>query len=362
MKTLKLVFHAFRDLAVRYLPNRKNDFAFAFLVHPRDIADVYRKYPFVKYLPEALLLSALKYFWPVVLSEVEGVKDKNGRSVRGVIITLPLTAQQMLDDRNLAKKKILDAIKLAEKFGVFITGLGAFTSSITDGGKEICQFSKTFITNGNSLTAATAVSAVEKIVKSVKKKNQRKKIVLAVVGATGSIGGAVSKMLASKGDFSLMILAGRTPENLKKLNEEIKEIIPAKNAAKIKITADIKAITKADIVVVATSAKEAIIKPEYLKKNAIVYDITQPRNTSLEIKEERKDVKFIEGGLIFTPGVNYHFNFGIPKETAFACLAETMILAAERIDDHFSLGKVGPEKIKKITDLATEYNFYPYDF
>ncbi len=68
MKTLIVILHAFRDLIVRWLPNlRKGEYCFAFLVHPRDINDVYRKYPFAKFLPEKLLLLGLKHFWPVVL-------------------------------------------------------------------------------------------------------------------------------------------------------------------------------------------------------------------------------------------------------------------------------------------------------
>ncbi|MEK7657781.1 MAG: hypothetical protein AAB366_01150 [Patescibacteria group bacterium] len=56
MKSLILVFHAFRDLLIRHLPNlREKENSFAFLVHPRDTKDVYRKYPFAEYLPENML-------------------------------------------------------------------------------------------------------------------------------------------------------------------------------------------------------------------------------------------------------------------------------------------------------------------
>ena len=360
MKSIILVLHAFRDLFIRWLPNfHKKEYAFAFLVHPRNILDVYRKYPLAKYLPENILIFVLRRFWPVILAETEGLKDKAGNPVRGWIITLPLTAEQMLEDRILAGKKILDGVKLAEKMGSAIIGLGAFTSSLTDGGNSIMSSAKISVTNGNALTAGVTVSAIEKIIKDLRKKNPRKRINLAIVGATGSIGSAVAQILALKMKSGSLVLIGRTPENIEKLKNEIKEI---GSAAKITIGVELKDIVKCDIVVVSTSAKGAVIQPEHLKKNAIVYDISQPKNTSEKIKNERPDVKFIDGGLVKTPEINYHFNFGIPKETAFACLAETMILAAERIDGHFSLGKVGPEKIKKITALAAKYNFYPYDF
>lgn len=64
MKTIKLILHAFRDLVIPFLSNfNKNQYAFAFLVHSRDISDVYRKYPFAKFLPEKMLLFGLRHFW-----------------------------------------------------------------------------------------------------------------------------------------------------------------------------------------------------------------------------------------------------------------------------------------------------------
>ena len=44
--------------------------------------------------------------------------------VKGFILTVPLTAKQMLEDREFAVKRIIDTIKLAEKLAK-IVGLGA---------------------------------------------------------------------------------------------------------------------------------------------------------------------------------------------------------------------------------------------
>ncbi len=352
MKPIVLILAAFRDLIIRHLPRMRKKGGFAFIVHPRNIPDVYRKYPFLKILPVPILEWFLRHYWPVVLSQVEGLKDENGKIVRGWIITISLTAEQMLKNKNFAKKKILQAVKLAEKMGVIIAGLGAFTSSITNGGKDLINKTKIFITNGNSLTAGISVNEVEQIIKSC-----QSKITIAVIGATGSIGGVVSKVLASENNFDSLILIGRTPSHLEELKNEIIKINSPK---KIKITTDINSMKIADVIIVATNARDAIIQPKHLKRNAIIYDITQPRNTSKEVENQRKDVKLIDGGLVRTPGINYHFNFGLPLETAFGCLTETMILAAENINKHYSLGKVEIKKVKEITKLAEKYNFKPY--
>lgn len=352
MKPIKLIICAFRDLIIRHLPVMRKKGGFAFIVHPRNIPDVYRKYPFLKILTIPLLEWFLLHYWPVVLSEVEGMKTLDGKPVKGWIITIPLTAEQMLNNRELAKKKILQAVKLAEKMGATIAGLGAFTSSITDGGRDLLGETEIFITNGNSLTAGISAQEVEKIIMSCQNKTT-----IAIIGATGSIGSAVSKILASKNNFDSLVLIGRTPEHIEELKNLIKQF---NNSVKIITTTDIKDIINADIVIVATNSKDAIIYPEYIKQNAIIYDITQPRNTSKEVEEKRKDVKLIDGGLVKTSGINYHFNFGIPLETAFSCLAETMILAAENINRHYSLGKVETEKVEEISNLAKKYNFHPF--
>ncbi|KKQ23003.1 MAG: hypothetical protein US36_C0006G0002 [Candidatus Wolfebacteria bacterium GW2011_GWC1_37_10] len=64
MKNFKLIIHAFRDLIIHWLPNfKKKEYAFAFLVHPRNIEDTFRKYPFFRHLPENFLLWFLRNFW-----------------------------------------------------------------------------------------------------------------------------------------------------------------------------------------------------------------------------------------------------------------------------------------------------------
>ncbi|MCR4284149.1 MAG: hypothetical protein NUV64_02420, partial [Parcubacteria group bacterium] len=65
MKTVILIFHAFRDLSIRRLPRFKKQGGFAFLVHPRDIKDVYRKYPFASFFSEKWVKKFLKFYWPI---------------------------------------------------------------------------------------------------------------------------------------------------------------------------------------------------------------------------------------------------------------------------------------------------------
>lgn len=111
--------------------------------------------------------------------------------------------------------------------------------------------------------------------------------------------------------------------------------------------------------IAVTSAVDFLIEPEDLKAGAIVCDVARPRNVSREVASKRKDVLVIEGGVIKVPGnVDFHFDFGFPPQTSFACMAETMILALEKRYENFTLGrKLTIEQIDTISQLARKHDF-----
>jgi fatty aldehyde-generating acyl-ACP reductase len=73
----------------------------------------------------------------------------------------------------------------------------------------------------------------------------------------------------------------------------------------------------------------------------------------------RKDVLVIEGGVVEVPGdVNFNFNFGFPPGTAYACMAETMILALEKRYVSYTLGRdLTIEQVEEIDRLAKKHGF-----
>jgi len=330
---------------------KPNNIKFAFLVHPRGVDDIRKKYFFAKFIPAGILKLVIKFLNPRVASIIKGLKDKKGNEIRGLIIAVLLTPSQMLSlKRSFVQKKIIKAIKLAEKKGAKIVGLGAFTSSVTNGGLDLVGKTKIGITNGNSLTAAVALEDIAKIIRKNNLSIENDKF--AIVGATGSIGSLVAKSLAKNGCKNIL-LVGRTPENLEKLKREIKKINQICEAMTSVQISDIK---KTDLIILATAASAAVIKPEYLKTRSIIYDITQPANIDKNVFE-KNDAVIIKGGLIKTPGIDYHLDFGLPKETAFACLTETMLLSRNYKFKNFSLGKANSDQAQEIYYLFKESAF-----
>lgn len=126
------------------------------------------------------------------------------------------------------------------------------------------------------------------------------------------------------------------------------------------ITKDLKkAIKRADIIVAVSGAAEALIEPGDLKPGAVVCDVARPRDVSVAVVKERKDVLIIEGGVVEVPGdVNFNFNFGFPPRTSYACMAETMILCLEGRFENYSLGRdISLAQVDEISRLARKHGF-----
>ncbi|MCL6624776.1 MAG: hypothetical protein K6T17_09215, partial [Fimbriimonadales bacterium] len=88
-------------------------------------------------------------------------------------------------------------------------------------------------------------------------------------------------------------------------------------------------------------------------------DVARPRDVSRRVAEERPDVLVLEGGIVEVPGdVNFGFDFGFPPRMAYACMAETMILALENRPEPFTLGKkVSVAQVEEIRRLAEKHGF-----
>jgi len=121
-----------------------------------------------------------------------------------------------------------------------------------------------------------------------------------------------------------------------------------------------QALRSADIVVAVTSSIDTIIEPQDLKPGAVVCDVARPRDVSVKVANERPDVLVIEGGVVDVPGndVQFNFNFGFPPGTAYACMAETMILALEERCENYSLGRdLTVSQVREIHRLGKKHGF-----
>lgn len=325
---------------------------FAFIIHPIEIADIYRKFPLLEKLPANFVEKTFRYLPAMKVSHIEGVKSEWGE-VEGYFIACPLTTKQLLTlPAEVSIKKIIEAVKVAEKLGAQIVGLGAMTSVVGDAGITVAENSNIPVTTGNSYTVASAVEATLNAAELMDIDINLASV--AVLGATGSVGSIVARLMARKCKY-LMLLA-RNNERLTKLARTIMY----ESGVAVEVSSLSKnLLKKADIIISVTSSMDTVINPDDLKPGAVICDVARPRDVSFAVQKSRKDVLVIDGGVIKVPGpVNFNFNFGFPEGLAYACMAETMILALENRWECFSLGRdLSYEGVEEIKALAEKHGF-----
>lgn len=329
---------------------------FAFIIHPLTAADFCRKFPLLKYAPERLVEGVMRAIPPIHASNITGVRSILGEEVEGIFVACPLTARQMVHyPEKYVLKKIIEACKKAEKLGADIIGLGAFTSVVGDKGITISKALDIPVTTGNSYTVATALEgtllAAEQM--DLNLKNEQ----ISVIGATGSIGKACAKILAERA--TRINLLARNRDNLMELADELTADHPGLQVKCYTPEEIGTCLRQSRIVLTASGAVGELIQPEMLRPGSVVCDVARPRDVAVRVAQKRDDLLVIEGGVVMVPGpVDFHFDFGFPPRTSYACMAETMILALEGRYECYSLGpELELAKIQEIADLANKHGF-----
>jgi predicted amino acid dehydrogenase len=271
--------------------------------------------------------------------------ELNVHGIKGYITGLTLTARQMMEfPREMVRKHILDAaLFLQNELGVDVIQLGALTTSVTDGGVWVVKQKeyRGYVNHGDSYTAAVTCQATLKALKLFQKNPSDQ--VLAIIGAYGVIGEAVSKILVPQ--FQHSILIGRRQEKFKKLEENVK--------GDFETTVELKT-KEADIIVTATSHPNALLQSEHLGKHTIVVDVSQPHNLSYDVCQQRLDVHRIDGGLVDFP-VQIVIP-GMPVGKNFACISEVIMQALENERENH-VGSIDLNHLRKTEKWAKKYGY-----
>lgn len=321
---------------------------FAFLVHPRntlrsDMGILFGR-PFAL-VPEVVWRTALKHLPvpPMVTGKMSRV-DVPGK-VMGRIITVPLTPSQLLSmPRTKVQARISAAIDMARDLGASVVGLGALTAPASVGGKAFAKREDIGVTNGNAFTAAMTLQAMEKLTASLGRDP-----LIAIVGATGSVGSCLTRLYARKHAGRLLLVA-RNEKRLLALAADVR-----RDGVEASVSTDMADVFRADLVVLLTSSPDALLRSEHLKRGAIVLDDTVPRNTDEKLLVERPDVLIVDGGLVEIPGFDLRGSIALAPKLAYACLAETMLLALSGHQGHFCMGEAQVDQAEHILELSIKH-------
>ncbi|MBI4352450.1 MAG: SRPBCC family protein [Candidatus Omnitrophica bacterium] len=324
---------------------------FAFVIHPLDVGLVSRAFqePSLLGKKRSLVKKAFEWLPSFRCSEVTGVRSSEGFPVKGELFYVPLLPDQMLSlDEKLVLGRILSAGRTAQKNGAKILGLGAYAAQVGRKGVAVAKALQIPVTTGTHYTIAIAIESILLAARKIGLKIEESTI--AIIGASGAIGRLCAESFSERA--RQVILLARNRSRL----ETLAHSLP--NAS---IAFDLKrAMDEADISIMATTTPVPLVDEAELKPGSLVCDVSRPRNVSRKGSHPREDLLVIDGGIVSPPGedADFNFYFGLPKGLAYACMAETMILAMEEKYESYSLGgEVSLDKVKEITALGQKHGF-----
>ncbi len=294
---------------------------------------------------------------PQLVENVE-VKSATGISIQGSYID-SCFVPEMLSRFKTARRKVLNAMELAQKKGINITALGGFTSIIFENfnllqHKQIRNTSLEWerFTTGNTHTAWVICKQLE--INAPRIGIDLKKATVAVIGATGDIGSAVCRWLINKTGISELLMVARQQEPLSLLQKELDGGT---------VTSLNEALPQADIVVwVASMPKTIEIDTDNLKKPCLMIDGGYPKN--LDEKFQGENIYVLKGGIVeFFNDIGWNMmelaEMQNPQREMFACFAEAMILEFEKCHTNFSWGRnnISLEKMEFIGAASLKHGF-----
>jgi predicted amino acid dehydrogenase len=301
---------------------------------------------------------AVAYTPPFVYSHVTGIVSETGDEAEGWLITVGGTPKQMLaHPPEFTYSRLLEAAELSRRLGAQIMGLGAFTKVVGDAGVTVAKQAPLPVTTGNSYSASGALWAAHEAVLRLgiaevdDDGTLRGKAM--VVGASGAIGSACARLLALASD-ELWLVSPETAKLLQ-LKQDIERDHPR---AVVHVATDPSAaLSEVDVIVTATSAAgQKVLDIMRVKPGCVITDVARPLDMSAEDVAKRPDVMVIESGEVELPGEVQMKGIGLPHGVAYACLAETIVLALEGRYENFTVGRsISWPRVKEIYRLGLRH-------
>lgn len=338
---------------------------FAFVIHPlsqKYFAQVEPLGTLSKVAPPMFMdvvEKAMAYAPPFTYSHVTGITSPTGAEAEGWLITVGGTPKELMaHSPEFTYGRLLAAAEIARKLGAQVMGLGAFTKVVGDAGVTVAKRAPLPVTTGNSYSASAALwaahEAVDRLGLVERDEDGRIRGRAMVVGATGAIGSVCARLLALASDELWLV----SPESAKllTLKHDIEREHP-RATIRIAATPD-EHLPDMDLVVTATSgAGKRVLDITAVKPGCVITDVARPLDLSAEDVARRPDVLVIESGEIELPGEVSMKDIGLPPGVAYACLAETVVLALEGRYESFTVGRsIEWEKVKEIYRLGLKHD------
>jgi predicted amino acid dehydrogenase len=308
-----------------------------------------------------LVEKAAAYSPPFTYTRVKGIRSPTGVEAEGWLIIVGGTPKEIMSHSpEFTYRRLLAAADIAKKLGAQIMGLGAFTKVVGDAGVTVAKRAPLPITTGNSYSASGALWAAHDAVRRLGlvelEKGEKVRGKVMVVGATGAIGAACSRLLARTAEEVHLV----SPESAKLLvlKKSIMKDSPGVKLVLSSYADSDRSIGDMDMIVTATSgAGKKILDIMQVKPGCVITDVARPLDLPPEEVAKRPDVLVIESGEVYLPGEVQMKSIGFEdRNVVYACLAETIVLALEGRFENFTIGRnIEWDKVHEIYKLGLKH-------
>ncbi len=322
----------------------------AFIIHPLTVDDFFKSSRFALFKPlytrgilsRQQLKTIGKLVRPFKIGELRSMKTLDGKEIRCILLTSPLLPEVFRENPELAKTRAIQGARLSHELGASVFGLGAFFGTVANKGLEVqAAVPEIHVTNGGAYTAGSVRAAVPGIIEHFKNSGRdAKTTTAAVVGANGVVAFGMARMIAP--EVGRVILIGR---DLQRLEKSKRTLMRANLDTEFICSVNANDCKEADIVFTATSDPDPVIFSKDVKPGAWIFDEGRPADVDESVLTV-PGVRVIPGGVVRPPGGMQDDNgwsrgqLGFGDGAVPACLAESLMIAANQAWDKCSLGEV----------------------
>jgi len=292
---------------------------------------------------------------PFITDFIDSYYSEQNTIVSGFHVGVPITSENASNNPRRAILKIDQALSIVSRAGANVVALGGLTSALFKyRQQEASLLYGVAITSGSSLTSASTVRMIVTVAAS--RNLSIANATAVVIGASGDVGRGICLGLNQL--VSNLRVVARSRPRLEALELMLKADL---GRARISISTDLDApLEGADIIVAVSTTADLSLRPELVKRDAIICDVGYPGNIADQIPG-RRDLYIFRGGLFKLPRplrLSIDLGLGTPN-TIYGCFAEAMVLTQSGIEDNYSSGTTptSRDRIDRIYSLARNCGF-----
>ncbi|NBX52726.1 MAG: hypothetical protein EBT63_03655 [Proteobacteria bacterium] len=288
----------------------------------------------------------------------------DGNSLVGVNIVMPIPIDIWIGNskglREFREKQFFPALELANKCNLKMVAMGASTPYVCNYGKLPRPLANPLITTGHAATAATLKKWA--VLASKETNCDYKKIKLAIFGAAGRLGKAVSQFVAYSDPPQEIILID-LQNKVGLLKTQANELLSLTKRKDLKISiycfGSLTAMPKFDGAILVSNNSVSYLNEHDLGTAKFWIDDSHPRAASLEAEiGSRNKTLYVECYTRGPEGFNTDFPFRLPSsQDCYTCCAEGYISWKEGIREDFITGIPEVKKIEYVDNLLNKYQF-----